>query len=286
MLLLAALVLAIVPVVSAQDTLGASQEDYDLWTAANANLAAVQTASYGFTANVTTTGMGESNINLNLTGTGVFDTNSASPQIQLDVTGSAQTTETTPINLSARFVNGTLYTNNNGAGWEAQTTDSLSVLGMPTDPSALSQNPMIGQLMSGLSGAQASEFLTLSSADQNGLKELTINVDVVKLVSSPAIAPLLGMTMGMMGGSGQQMTTQQLQQMQGMMAAMMGTAKVSFSELVDPATQQVQQITFTADVPLEMVGPGAAVSLNFQVNLSNFNQPVTVEVPATQAAGG
>jgi hypothetical protein len=289
MLLLVALVLAIVPVVSAQDTLGASQEDYDLWTTANANLAAAQSFALTFTLNGSTTGMGNSNGTIALTGSGMVDTNPAAPQFQLDVTGTAETTEVTPVTLSVRGVNGNLYTNNNNEGWEVSTaaSSSTSALGMPLDPTTLMENPMVGELLSGLSSVQPSEFLALTSADQSGLKELTVTVDIAKLVASPAAAPLFGGMMGMMGGGSQQMSAEQLQQMQGMMAAMLSTSQVSLVELVDPATRQVQQITFTANVPLEMVGPGAAVSLNLQANLSNFNQPITVEVPAdAQTAGG
>ncbi len=79
-LLLAALVLALVPAVFAQDTLNASQEVYDLFTTANETTAALKTVTYAFTAHVDVTGLGESNITLDLTGGGVVDnSNAASP---------------------------------------------------------------------------------------------------------------------------------------------------------------------------------------------------------------
>jgi hypothetical protein len=299
MLLLAALILAIVPVVSAQDTLGASQEDYDLWTTANANTAEVETLTYGFTATVTATGMGNSNVDANISGSGVLDTNADAPQFQLDVTGTVvQGEETTPVNASIRLVDDTIYANQNDEGWKGQPAEDflgqLSGFGLPVDPSSLgsgdvselSQNPMLGDIMSGLGDVQPSEFLTLTSADQNGLKELTLTVDVAKLVASPAVAPLFGAMMGGMGG-GQEMTAAQLQQMQGMMAGMLGTAEISLSEVIDPATQLVQQVTFNCNIPLDaIIGPGAAVAINFQLNLSNFDQPVTVEAPADAVMEG
>jgi hypothetical protein len=294
MLFLAAL-LVIVPAILAQDTLNASQEDYDLWTSANAATSEVQTLTFGLTANVTVAGMGDSNVTLDVSGSGLLDSNPAAPQFQLDLTGSAaQGTETTPLSLGVRSVDGMVYFNSNDEGWKGGTAQSmlgeLQGLGLPVDPTALGSgdlsslgnNPMMSDVTSALAGLQPSDFLTLTSADEAGLKNLTINVDVPKLLSSPAVAPLFGTVMSMGGGSGSgaAMSAAQLQQMQTMFAGAFSTATISLSELVDPATNMVNRVALNVNIPLDaMIGPGALVSASFELNLSNFDQPVSVVAP-------
>jgi hypothetical protein len=294
MLLLAALMLVIVPAVFAQDTLNGSQEDYDLWTSANETTSAVQTVTFGLTANITVAGMGEDSVTLDLAGTGMLDSNPAAPQFQFDLTGTAvQGGETTPISLGVRSVGGNVYFNTNNEGWKGGSAESLmgslSGLGMPVDPaslasgdlSSLSNNPMMGDVTTALAGLQPSEFLTLSSADEGGLKNLTITVDVPKLIASPAVGPLFGSLMSMGNTGAPPMSAAQLQQMQAMFAGVFSTANISLSELIDVATQLVQRVSLNLNIPLDaMIGPGALVSASLEINLSNFDQPVNVEVPA------
>lgn len=294
MLFLAAL-LILVPTTFAQDTLNGSPEDYNLWTSANAATAEVQTLTFGMTANLTVAGVGDSNVTLDLSGSGMLDTNPAAPQFQLDLTGTAvQGTETTPLTLNIRSVDGNVYFNTNNEGWKGGTAESmmssLSGLGMPVDPasiasgdlSSLGSNPVMGDITTALAGLQPSDFLTLSSADEGGLKNLTITVDVPKLLSSPAVAPLFGAVMSMGGGSSSApaMTDAQLQQMQAMFAGAFATSSITVSELVDPATNLVQRAALNLNIPMDaMIGPGALVSASFEINLSNFDQPVTVVAP-------
>src|SRR5215217_1585916 len=89
-LLLLALVLALVPATFAQDgTFGASQEDFDLLTAAN-NALTTSAASIEFTALLAATGLGEGtdDVTADVSGTGAFDlTDMENPVVQLDITG-------------------------------------------------------------------------------------------------------------------------------------------------------------------------------------------------------
>ena len=300
-LLILALVLAVVPAVLAQDTtLGASQGDYDLWTSANANSVALSSVSYDFTAKLEIAGMGDSNVTADLKGTGVIDANQDNPAFQLDVTGKViQGTDSTPIDLGVRIVDGNIYYND-GTGWKGEKLSDVasmaesglgSTSGLPVDPAALASgdlssitsNPQAEAAMKALSELKPEDFLSLTRADASGLAQFTLKLDVAKLLASPALAPMFSglAAMGSSDSSAPAMTDAQMQQMQAMMGAMFSTATISVDQYVDTASNKVQRTNLAIALPLDsMVGPGAAVNLNFDINLSNYDEAVTVEAPA------
>ncbi|MEO8392041.1 MAG: hypothetical protein ABI700_03525 [Chloroflexota bacterium] len=304
-LVVLALVLAIVPAVFAQDTLGASQGDYDLWTAANASIADISTASIDFTAKLEVAGMGDTNVSADLKGTGVIDTNKDNPAFQLDVTGSVVNgKDTTPVNVGLRIVDGMLYaTMDGGETWEgSKLDDAMSSFGsgfaqgsgLPVSPtdlqngdlSSLTSNPEAEAAMKALSELKPSNFLSLVRSDAGGLAQFTLKLDVAKLLADPALMPLFAGMGGLMGGSSggdaaPAMTDAQMQQMQAMVGMMFSTATITVDEYIDPASSQLQRANLTIALPLDnMVGPGAAVNINFDISLSKSGEPVTVEVPA------
>ena len=302
-LLLLALVLAIVPAVLAQDTtLGASQGDYDLWTSANAASAAFSTVSYDFSAKLDVTGMQDSNVSADLKGTGVID--SKNEAFQLDVTGSVvQGKDTTPVNLGLRIVGGNIYFSTDGTSWQGSKLDDAMKSfgsgfaqgsGLPVNPadlqngdlSSLTSNPEAAAAMQALSQLKPEDFLSLVRADDGSTAQFTLKVDVAKLLASPALAPLFS-GLASMGASSSgdatapAMTDAQMQQMQAMIGGMFSTAPVTLDQYVDTASQMVNRTVLAIGLPLDaMVGPGAAVNLNFDVNLSKYNEAVTVEAPA------
>jgi len=305
-LLVLALVLAIVPAVLAQDTLGASQGDFDLWTSANAAFSTVSTVSYDFTAKVAATGVGSSNVTADLKGTGVIDaTDKSKPVFQLDVTGSVvQGTDTTNVNVGVRIVDGIIYYND-GTGWKGEKLDAIasslssglgSTSGLPVNPtdlssgnlSSLESNPEAAAAMQALSQLKPSDFLSLVRTDNGGTAQFTLKVDVAKLLASPALTSLFSGMAGAMGGASSggaaatapAMTDAQMQQMQAMVGAMFSTATVTLDQYVDTASKMVQRTVLTVALPLDsMVGPGAAVNVSFDINLSKYNEPVTVTAP-------
>ena len=297
-LVMLALVLAIVPAVFAQeDTLGASQADYDLWTAANTTSGAFKTVAFSFTASVEAAGMGESDASANLSGTGVLSSDQANPQFQLDVTGSiVESGKTQPVNVGVRVVGGNLYYNDGTSGWKGTTLESAMAgvtgeLGGLTgatgtgDLSSLSGMDGMSEAMTAFEGLQPSDFLKLTRVDEGSQAHFTLNLDIAKLLASPALAPVFGSVMGMAGGTtgsdAPAMTDAQAQQMQAMFGAMFSTATIALDEYVDPASSLVQRATLTINLPLDgIVGPDAAVKLSFDINLSNYDAPITVEAPA------
>lgn len=306
-LLVLALVLAIVPAVLAQDTLGASQGDFDLWTSANAAFSTISTVSYDFTAKVAATGVGSSNVTADLTGTGAIDTNKDKPAFQLDVTGTVvQGTDTQNVNLGVRIVDGIIYYND-GTGWKGEKLDDVasslssglgSTSGLPVNPtdlqngnlSSLESNPEAAAAMQALSQLKPSDFLSLVRTDNGGTAQFTLKVDVAKLLASPALTSLFSGMAGAMGGASSgdtsgaatapAMSDAQMQQMQAMVGAMFSTATVTLDQYVDTASKMVQRTVLTVALPLDtMVGPGAAVNVSFDINLSKYNEPVTVTAP-------
>ncbi len=299
LLLVLALVLAIVPAVLAQDTLGASQDDYNLWTSANASFATVNTASYSFTAKLAVTGMSDptQNVTANLSGTGVLDkTDPNNPAFQLDVTGSyAQGTQSTNVNVGVRIVGGNLYYTEDGTNWTGtKLSDAMSSFGQgfaqgagisPTEVSSaglsdLASSPEAAQMMQALSQLKLSDFLTLTRSDNNGKAHFNLNIDIAKLLSSPSFQSMMS-TMASSTTGAEATQAADVQQQLAMAQMLFSTAKINFDEDVDPSTKMVSEAVFDLNLPLDSImGQGAGVTANFDISLSNYNQPVTVTAPA------
>lgn len=290
-LLLLALVLALVPAAFAQDTtFGASQEDYDLWMAANEALT-TSAASMEFTATVAATGLGEGteDVTANISGSGAFDlTDMENPVFQLDVSGSTtEGSEETPVNLNVRIVDGFIYTNE-GDGWTQRAledelsslTDELGGLtGGDVDPSDLTSDDAMSEAMNMFGDINFEEFINLDVSDDEGSRRFALSFDVGGFIASPAIAQLMSGAMGM-GGSTEEMSEEQMTQMSQMMGMLFGEATVSFDEWINAETQVLNRAVLDINFPLEaMMGPGSGITLNFDVSLSNHGEPVTVEVP-------
>ena len=297
--MLMALALIIVPAVFAQEeTFGLSDADWELFTAANASMSEIDSASYDFTASLSVTG--EGGIAANLSGNGVLSGDEANPQFSLIVTGEAESEgDTTPIDAEVRLIGDTLYwiDNTGDDGWQGQTVEDLSselgdmagMSGLGVDPESLSSGDLsdlsgmegMSDAMAALSALDPSEFISMSRADADGLAQFTIDLSISDLLSSPALAPLFGMGMAS-GMEGAEMDEEQMQAMVGMMAAMFAEATVTLDEYVDPATSQIQRIVLDVNVPIpDMSGSGSptTISLNFDLGLSGFGEAVSVEVP-------
>ncbi len=294
--LLLALVLAVVPAALAQDeTFGLSQADYDLWTSANAATAGVDTLSFDFTAAFAANGLTDTDVSAKLQGTGMLDTNSDNPQFQLDVTGTVgDTNQMSDVTFGLRVVDGYLYVND-GSGWQGRTLESamgtvssmlgtgMEASGANIDPSQIESGDLSGlagmsgvsDAMSALGDLQPSDFISLVRSDMGNDAVFTLNFDLGKLLASPSVAPMLGSAMG---GTSGDMTPEQAQQMGAMMAGMFSTSTISFAEYVDGST--VNRAMFDVNIPLDMMGAGAGMSVNFDLSLSGVNEPVSVEAPA------
>ncbi len=299
--LLLALVLAVVPAALAQDeTFGLSQSDYDQWQAAWSNLSGVDSLSYNFTASFSAAKVADTDVSANLTGSGMLSTSSDNPMFQLDVTGTVgDTNQMTDVTLGVRVVDGYVYYND-GSGWKGETLDaamstatSMFDMGMAStgaaatvEPSQLQSGDLsglagmagVGDAMSAFSDLNPADFISVVRSDADGQALFTLKFDLGKLLSSPALAPMLGGAMG--GSSGGAMTDAQAQQMGAMVGAMFSTATINFDQYVDTSSSMLSRAMLDVNIPLDVISPGGAVTLNFDLSLSGINQPVSVEAPA------
>ncbi|MCC6801478.1 MAG: hypothetical protein IT319_01240 [Anaerolineae bacterium] len=285
-LLLLALVLAVVPAALAQDTLGASQTDFDAWVAANEATFSASSMSLDFSLSAGVTGMADEggDVSVALTGSGVVIADPENPGLQLDVTGTATSSgEKTPITFGIRVVDGNVYVND-GSSWQSMTLEEASSMlgglasseGVPVDPSALASGDMssmgdLSGMMEGFEDMKASDFLSLTRAGDT----YTLSLDISALISSPAVAPLVAGSMG--GSSGTEMTDAQIQQMAAMMGAMFSEATVDLTQNVE--ADMMTSTALDVNIPLDIVAPGAGVTLNFALNLGGFGDRYTIEVP-------
>ncbi len=297
--LLLALVLAVVPAALAQDeTFGLSQSDYDQWQAGWSNLEGVDSLSYDFTASFSAAKVADTDVSANLSGSGVLSTSSDNPMFQLDLTGSVgDTNQMTDVTLGVRVVDGYVYYND-GTGWKGETLDAAmstatsmigagaASTGADVNPSQLESGDLsglagmagMGDAMSALSNLNPADFISVVRSDADGQALFTLNFDLGGLLSSPALAPMLAGAMG--GSAGGDMTDAQAQQMGAMVGAMFSTATISFDQYVDTGSNLLSRATLDVNIPLDVISPGGAVTLNFDLNLSGINQPVSVEAPA------
>ena len=286
-LLLLALVLTIVPSALAQDTFGASQEEFDALTAATEATFDADSMSFDFTISLAVTGMSDEggDVSADLTGTGFIINDPENPGVMLDVTGTAVNGDTTtPVTLGLRVVDGNVYVTQDGEKWEYSSLadvssmlgQELSASGLPIDPSALSgdMSSMSGMsgMMAGLEGLQPSDFVTLTVAGNT----YTWSVSISDLLASPALGPMIA---GAMGGasSGTEMTDAQMKQMVAMIGAMFSEAVVELIQTVESGMVTVTSLNI--NIPLDIIAPGAGVVLNFTLNLSGFGDTFTVVAP-------
>jgi len=307
--MLVALFLLVVPTIFAQETFGLSDEDFALLSAAPAVTFASDSFAFEFTANFSVGGMGSEETSASISGSGVFGGSEDNPLFQLILNGEAILEgETQPLSGEIRIVGNTLYWSgfDNGAGWQGQTLESLAsefgdLAGMmgggdlPVDPESLASGDLSGlagmegmsEAMAALASLDPSEFITMTRDDANGLAHFTVDLSISDLLSSPAVISMMGMAGGM---EGMEMSEQEMQSMAMGMAMLFADASATFEEYVDPATSLLQRAVLDINVPLSaMTGDASAgIALNFDISLSGFGEPVTVEAPegATMVPAG
>jgi hypothetical protein len=293
---LLALILVAVPGAFAQEpTFGLSDADYELFTTANSTSAAFDDVALDFTLSLTAAGLADEDVTANLTGSAAIAT---SGLFSLTVGGEVNDgTTATPVNLEVRVVENMLYVNvGDENGWQGGPLDQIAsgltgafTQGMggalPVDPEALAGGDLSGMMgnedmmsaMSALSTLDPESFIAITRSDADGLAQYNIALSIADLLQDPAIASLMGSQMG----GGQEMTAEQQQQMGMMMSMMFSNAVVSLDQYVDQGTNLVERAVLTFSLPLDMmVGPGAAIDLSFDIDITGYNQGVTVEAPA------
>ncbi|MBE2269591.1 MAG: hypothetical protein IAE80_15250 [Anaerolinea sp.] len=288
-----AFVLALVPAAFAQDgTFGLSDEDFALLTDANANSSAAETLAYNFNLALNVTGIEDAEVSADISGTGVLGL-SGSPVFSMVTTGSATSNgDTTPTELEVRLVGDMIYWNV-GEGWQGSAVEDAmsgamgSAGNLPINPADLMSGDMgdmgdMGGMMGDLATLDLSSYVGLERLDDmDGAAHFNLSVDVAGLLASEELSGIFGMALGGAMGGGSDMSPEQAAQMGQMFGMMFGDATFEVDQYVNLETELVQRTVLSINLPLEslMGTPGAAVDLMFDISLSSYNEPISVEVP-------
>jgi hypothetical protein len=300
---------AVVPAFAQDETFGLSEADFALFTEANAASAEFDTLSYDFELNVTATGMGADDVNIALTGSGVLGEQDGAPLFSLDVSGDIGSgSDTMTVDFEARMVDNMIYFNlGDGSGWQGGELSALMnsmgsmfggmVPGMPMDPSQMTDPdamtdamgemmamPGMMEAMMAMSTLDAGEYVNITRTDGDGSATFTVDINVADLLTSEEMGAVFGAVMaGQMGGSSAEMDEAQMAQMGAMMGMMFSDLTVNFAQTVNTSTNLVERAEFNLDFPVPaMMSNGADANLNlmFAVDLSGYNEPISVEAPA------
>lgn len=283
----------------AQDTFGLSDADAALLSSANNNSGAFDTVTYDFVLSLNLAGELSGLIN----GSGVIDNTNSVFTLAVDgsltVSGQVQ-----PANLEVRIVGDSLYVNLMDQWYAGSLSELMSEAeGMassmsgdllPVDPSELASGDMSGlmddpammQALGALGTMEPSDFISISrnADDAQGRAAFQIALNIADLLSNPGVSAMLG---GAMGGD-MEMTAEQAAQMGQMFAMMLSGSRFTIDQYINQSTNLVERTVLDIYVDLAMMMGGmgsagsagsSAISLNFDINLSNYNQPVSVEQP-------
>jgi hypothetical protein len=290
-----ALIVALVPATAAQEqTFGLSQEDYDLWTTANEQSSAADTLSFDFVSSFSVSEISGFEYAWDITGSGVTNTDDENPLFSLDVSGSVTTSEgEMPADVQIRLVDDMLFINRGDEGWQGASLDDLletgagmaGRFGFQLDPESLMEGDLsgmgaMGGMMSSAASLDPSEYVSISRDDADGWAHFTGMLDIAGLTASEEFGELVGGAAGMMGGAAGGDSPQTLQ-LGAMVAAALSQSSLTFEQYVNTETELVDRSVLTVNLPLDQLfGEGALVSLEFDIQLSGYGEPVTVEAPA------
>lgn len=297
MLTVFAVLLALVPAGMAQDmTFGLSQDDYNALTAANAASASATSAQFTFTANLTAAVEGESGI-VDLTGTGAYDMSGA---FQLAISGSADMGDgsgATPVSAELRATGGSVYVQVPamlGPQWLEITPEELGEMtegmtaSLPFSPDALASGDMsdvegmdgMSEAMMALATLQPENYVAMT---RNG-DTFTTTLDVTGLVGSEEIMAAIRSGMAAnadeMAESG--MTEAEVNAILSNLPAALEGTQVTIDQTVADGMISRTVINLALNVDPSVLGEEGEpvnVGLTFDINLSGYNQPVTVAVP-------
>jgi hypothetical protein len=296
---------AVVPSALAQDTFGLSDADYAFWTNAVETSAAFNSLSYDYTFNLRVEGLGESGpLVVEAAGGGQLGDMDGKAVFSMTAVGEVSSDQTLPFNMEVRTIDNMLY-QSFGSGWFGGTLEELfgslfGLLGMgdalPIDPESLLEGGDLGGMedllavpgltdaVAALSTLQASDFITISRrADMGDQAHFVIDISIADLLSSDAVAPLLAASLAQgMGEDASSMTEQEMRQMGALIGALFMGLELTYEQFINTSTNLVERGVLTLNFPISSMltgGPEASISMEMTVNLSGYNQPISVEAP-------
>ncbi len=294
--------LLIVPSALAQDTFGLSNADYAYWTNAVETSAAFNTLSYDYTFRFNVSGVDSGDINIQVAGGGQIGEMNGVPMFSMTAVGEMTIgRDRTPIDMEVRTVGDLTYLELvKGSGWTGGTaedflsgfTEALGLSELPIDPESLFEGDM-GDMMAvpgmtdaimALSMLQASDFIAISrKADMGGQAHFVIDLKIADLLSSDALSPLLGLGLAQgMGADASGMTDQEMRQMSMLIGMLFSDLTLTYEQFINTSTNLVERGVLTLNFPLPAMLTGGAdtlIEMEMVVNLSGYNEPISVEAP-------
>ena len=297
LLVVLALLLALVPLANAQD-FGLSPEDMALLTEQDTNFNSI---AANLSLSLSTTGS-DQDVNIQLNGSANFGTDAndmPTGQATINGTVTVPTEDVPPINAEVRIVDGILYYNYAGAGWQGMAlTDLVSSLSsmspVPINPSDLASGDLsndpqamqaMGDIMNAFSNVDPTEFVSISRLDDmNGQAHFQIAIDIQSFMSSDAFTSLLTAAAS---ASGDSTSSDQMAQMAPMFAMMLQNPSLTIDQYISPDDHRLRHfevnLSFTVD-PSMFGGDSSAqpvdVAFNLTIDGIDYDQPVMVEAPA------
>lgn len=296
----------IAPTFAQEETFGLSSDDYALFTSANGQSMTFNSIGFDYILDINVAGVPNSEVAIKLNGTGAVDT--AAQAAQFTITGNANTgSGDAPVNIEIRVVEDNIYFDlGDGNGWvgmplEDAMNSFTSGLGssLPINPSELASgdltsDPAAMQAMSGImdafSSINAADYVAISRGADETVMDMnnahfTVNLDIAKFLSSEAFTKLMttaGSVAGQEATGGMDMA-----QMAPMIGMMFQDTTFSFDQYVgvDDSMTHRGVLNFALNINPAMMGGSSDskpinVGLMLDVNNINYDQPVSVEVPA------
>lgn len=300
--LLVALMALFIPTTSAQDggCYNLAQADCDYLNAASANTALATSFNQSFTLNVEVTGLEglammapgtPSSLSLQVAGEGaaVVDSADSFPiNFNLPMSVVIDGVEAT---VRADIVDGVVYFGQEGQVVGIPLDAFFGALGL--DMSALTMSGGGGDMLSGLGGMlPVNDYVNFERlADVDGASPFLFAVDISGMLQSPEIGSMLGMVGPMLGGSDSDPMLGMLlgslpQIMEGLDLKLDVTQYVTGDNFVNKLTFNFDgSIDLDAILGALMGTPGGmgmgtvVIAVDFEVQLSQFNEALTVAAP-------
>jgi hypothetical protein len=294
MTLLFVLLLGLVPASMAQDmTFGLSQEDFAALTTANAMSASATSATYNFTLALDVAGDGE-NVALDLTGDGVYGVGEdGQPLFSLKLAGTMNSEGAdTPVDLEIRLTEGNVYFNSTaitGGMWQGMTqeefgaqleTMTASLPVNPEDIAASTENPeLTNEVFAQLATLNPEDYVAIT----NDAGHFTVDADIASLMSSEQMQAIIAAAAAS-SEDGASMSEAELAATGAILSTLFEESVVRFEQYVG-ADNMIERSVATIDLNIDpammgQTGDPVVLNLVFDINLSGYNQPVTVEAPA------
>jgi hypothetical protein len=299
--------MAAAPSALAQETFGLSDADYDFWMNAVQTSGAFNSLSYDYTFSLRVEGLGEgAPLVVSAAGGGQLGDMDGKAVFSMTAVGEVSGDQTLPFNMEVRTIDNMLY-QSFGDGWFGGTLEELfgnlfGLLGvgdaLPIDPESLLEGgmddmggmedllavPGLTDAVAALGTLQASDFITISRrADMGDQAHFVIDISIADLLSSDAVAPLLAASLAQgMGEDASSMTEQEMRQIGALIGALFMGLELTYEQFINTSTNLVERGVLTLNFPISSMltgGPEASISMEMTVNLSGYNQPISVEAP-------